>query len=145
MDVIAVLPAIFTIVGALLGLGAAVFVTYRQARREDASQYRKASDLQSIELSSPRKQPMVQLDLATLWAITQERIDFYHDIAIKQSRRSFFGSQVAMYVGFMCIIGLGIAASVAQSATAAIAAGVAAVAGGAIKWIHKQDIPKISV
>lgn len=73
-----------------------------------------------------------QLDLPSLWAATQRRIDVYHEIATSQAASSFKIGQIAMISGFGVVVLLGIVAAFAKDGTASIAASVAGVAGAAM-------------
>ncbi len=72
------------------------------------------------------------LDLAELWALTQQRIDLYHGLATSQSRASFRVGQTVMVLGFVAVISIGALAAFAPNGTAAIAASVVAVASAAL-------------
>jgi ABC-type multidrug transport system fused ATPase/permease subunit len=121
------LPLLAAAIGVFFGLMVA-----RRSRADEAERAKRRNELQEKESQLAAEAAQGQLDLATLWAVTQERIDFYHDIAIKQSRRSFFGGQLATWFGFLAVIGLGVFAASAKSATAAIAAGASALGAGAL-------------
>lgn len=77
-----------------------------------------------LKVSSP--------DFGTLWSVTQDRIDYYHQIATSQARRSFISSQIATGAGFVLIIVVGIIASQATSPIAAISAGAVGIVGGGL-------------
>ena len=68
-------------------------------------------------------------DFDSLWAITQKRIDVYHEIATQQARNSFRSAQIAAYVGFAFLIAVAAFAGLTKSGTGAIAAAVVGVAG----------------
>lgn len=70
-------------------------------------------------------------DLASLWAITQKRIDLYHSIATSQAQNSFRVAQVSAMAGFVAILSLGGLAAFSDG-TSAIAASVVGVAGAAM-------------
>lgn len=67
-----------------------------------------------------------------LWIATQKRIDAYHEIATAQARKSFLGTQVATYSGFVIVVGLGIMAATAPTSTGSITAATVAVIGGGL-------------
>lgn len=71
-------------------------------------------------------------DFGSLWAVTQKRIDLYHQIATVQSKTSFVNGQIAAYTGFLVIIVVAVIAGFTQNATGAIAAGVIGVAGAGL-------------
>jgi hypothetical protein len=71
-------------------------------------------------------------DFDSLWAITQKRIDLYHEIATQQSRSSFRSGQIAAYIGFLVIIVAATIAAFTKTGTAAIAASVIGVAGAGL-------------
>jgi hypothetical protein len=72
------------------------------------------------------------IDFPTLWRLTQRRLDYYHKIATSQAERSFLYGQVAAGVGFLVIIACAVAAAMANSAAASVAAGLLGVAGGGL-------------
>jgi len=71
-------------------------------------------------------------DYGKLWAATQDRIDYYHEIATSQARRSFISTQIATAAGFILIIVVGVIASQASSPVGAISAGAVGVVGGGL-------------
>lgn len=105
----------------------------RRAQREARARREATSALQEQEstVASTAKEEG-GLDLASLWPVTQKRIDFYHEIALEQSRKSFRNGQIAMTIGFIAVIGVGFFAAFAKNGTASIAAGVVGVAGAAM-------------
>lgn len=73
-----------------------------------------------------------ELESAKAWTLTQQRIDYYHEIALQQARRSFFSGQFAAYVGFAVVLVAAALAAFASNGTAAIAASVVGVAGAGL-------------
>ncbi|MEV5472786.1 hypothetical protein AB0L66_10565 [Streptomyces sp. NPDC052207] len=63
------------------------------------------------------------LALANLWAVTNRRLDLYHEIATDQARLSFRNAQVAMVIGFFLLVGFVTVALRASSTTGAVVAG----------------------
>ena len=72
------------------------------------------------------------LDLASLWSLTQKRLDYYHQIATSQSERSFAYGLGAAAVGLLVLIVSAVIAGIARSTTASIAAGLVGVGGGGL-------------
>lgn len=72
------------------------------------------------------------INFAALWAANQQRIDYYHNLALDQSKHSFRSGQVATFVGFGLIIALAVAAGFAKSTPAAIASGIIGLTGTAL-------------
>jgi hypothetical protein len=64
------------------------------------------------------------LDLPSLWKVTHQRLDYYHDIATQQARQSFRNAQLAMTAGLVILIAATVAAVAAHSATGSIVSGV---------------------
>ena len=89
-------------------------------------------DLQDDEQRLAEESLDGKTDFASLWAITQRRIDLYHGIATAQAESSFKVGQRATIAGFVAVILLGIVAAFTKSGAAAIAASVIGVAGAAI-------------
>ena len=71
-------------------------------------------------------------DFGSLWAVTQKRIDLYHQIATVQARTSFVNGQIAAYAGFLVVIGVAVIAGFTQNTAGAIAASVIGVAGAGL-------------
>lgn len=70
--------------------------------------------------------------LEALWFATQTRMDAYHTIATDQAKRSFAGTQLAMVVGFVIVIGLGVQAARAETLAASVTTGAVGVIGGGL-------------
>lgn len=64
------------------------------------------------------------ISFATLWFATQRRLDYYHEIATSQSRRSFTYGQAAAGAGLVVILLCTVLAIVSGSTAGAISAGV---------------------
>ncbi|WP_242907735.1 helix-turn-helix domain-containing protein [Actinomadura terrae] len=64
-----------------------------------------------------------ELTLPTLWSVTHKRLDYYHQIATGQARRSFRNAQVAMTLGFILLVGFAVLAFNAKSTAAAAVTG----------------------
>lgn len=71
-------------------------------------------------------------DFGTLWAVTQKRIDYYHEIATSQSRRSFVSTQIATVIGFALIVGFGLLAAQASTAIGAISTAAVGIVGAGL-------------
>ena len=71
-------------------------------------------------------------DFGALWTATQKRLDYYHKIATTQAERSFMYGQIAAGAGFVVVIIAAFIAGFSRSTAAAIASGVAGVAGGGL-------------
>ena len=103
------------------------------SRNERAAETTWRSQLEKIQ--KIEKDVVDRVDdtaFAELWATTQLRIDGYHAIATAQARRSFVGTQVATFAGFVIVIGLGVAAATAPSFAGSVTAATVAVIGGGI-------------
>lgn len=61
-------------------------------------------------------------DFTSLWKESQERLKYYHEIAMDQSRRSFRAGQLAAILGLAAVLAIGWFAVQADTATAAAAA-----------------------
>jgi ABC-type multidrug transport system fused ATPase/permease subunit len=90
------------------------------------------SDSSGTQPKKEEKDRATLTDFASIWAVTQKRIDYYHKIATSQARNSYISSQIATVVGFVIIIVFGVIASQATSPTAAISAGAVGVVGGGL-------------
>lgn len=115
-------------------VGAFILNTYRIYRDkfEDRQTESRAERLQTDEEKAASKSTDGSLALADLWKVNQEQLRYYHDIATKQSQRSFRNGQVAAYAGFATLIAVAFVAATAQNGTAAIAASVIGVAGAGL-------------
>jgi hypothetical protein len=115
-----------------LGLVASFGMTaYREMLRQAFSD-RLALGLVSELQQQERDLADKGTDFDSLWAITQKRIDVYHEIATRQSRNSFRSAQIAAYVGFLFLIAVAVFAGLTKTGTGAIAASVVGVAGAAM-------------
>lgn len=131
--------AFSAVIGLYIGLFALMIPLYpaalrvRNARRafDDRMTLGLVSDLQEEERALAQSEDG-KTDLASLWAITQKRIDLYHSIATTQAQNSFRVGQMAAVAGFGSIIALGALAAFTKSGTGAIAASVIGVAGAAM-------------
>jgi hypothetical protein len=114
-------------IAVLVFAASVILAMYVQSRDEfDAElQKQELSELKKRERAL-RASPTATYD--ELYEQNQERIDFYHDIATRQSKQSFRNGQFAMYIGFGLVVLLAIFAALAPSGTAAIAASVIGVA-----------------
>jgi len=123
-----ILLAFGTLAGVTI-LAVSIFVAfYTQTTRQaflDRLNLGLVSELQQQERDLADK----GTDFDSLWAITQKRIDVYHEIATRQSRNSFRSAQIAAYVGFLFLIAVAIFAGFSNSGTGAIAASVIGLAG----------------
>jgi TRADD-N domain-containing protein len=63
------------------------------------------------------------LELSDLWAVTQRRLDYYHQIATGQARQSFRNAQIAMSVGFAILLVFAFLAANSKSTAGSIVAG----------------------
>ena len=103
-------------------------------------EYRSATAKQQILVSLQSEESSVakeldeesKTDFGSLWAVTQKRIDYYHNIATTQARRSFISSQFATIAGFILIVVFGIISAQAPSTAGAISAGAVGVIGGGL-------------
>jgi hypothetical protein len=73
-----------------------------------------------------------ELDLPSLWEITQKRLDYYHEIATGQARRSFRNAQIAMGAGLLILAAAVFISFVARSQVASIVAGALGGVGAAL-------------
>lgn len=111
----------------------ALLMEQRARRRfNDRVRFGLVENLQRRERKLAEEAKNGQLDLASLWAANQERIDTYHEIATSQADSSFKVGQWAMIAGFGVVVVLGFVAAFAKDGTASIAASVAGVAGAAL-------------
>lgn len=73
-----------------------------------------------------------ELETARMWASTQRRIDYYHEIALRQARQSYLSGQISAYIGFSVVVAAAGLAAFSTSGTAAVAASVVGVAGAGL-------------
>jgi hypothetical protein len=113
--------------------GLAGWSYWRQQRRawRDRRLIAKARvELERAEESLP--EVAASVDFASLWTITQKRLDYYHQIATSQAEKSFLYGQLAAGIGFALILGCALAAAFAHSSAASIAAALLGVTGGGL-------------
>ncbi|MGW4489766.1 TRADD-N-associated membrane domain-containing protein [Amycolatopsis sp. NPDC004368] len=84
------------------------------------------------KLLAQREAESLTLDLNSLWQLTQERLDLYHDIATGQAERSYRNSRAASIVGFTIIAIAIVASGISNSLGGALTVGIIGVAGGAL-------------
>lgn len=131
--VIPYLPLLFSLL-ILIFTGSVLQGTYLTKRRAFTDRYvlGQANELEEEEKEVAAKASGGQLDLPSLWAANQTRINYYHDIATSQAEQSFRVGMWAAVAGFVAVIALGVVAAYAPNGTAAIAASVVGVAGAAM-------------
>lgn len=103
-------------------------------RREFEIRYRvgTAKKISDEEKALAKRAVDGKLDLPSLWAINQDRIEYYHGIARAQAENSYKMAQLAGLAGFVAVIALGVLAAFAANGTASIAAAAVGVAGAAM-------------
>lgn len=131
---ISVLGAFAMAIGVLYAYALGQLLLEQRARRQftDRIRFGLVENLQRNEQKLAEEAENGQLDLASLWAANQQRIDAYHEIATNQADSSFKVGQWAMIAGFGVVAVLGFVAAFAKDGTASIAASVAGVAGAAL-------------
>lgn len=103
---------------------------YRREQQDIVDKY--FEDIESEEQDLTERIENNQTDFSSLWSVTQKRIKLYHTIATNQARTSFISGQVAISLGFVVLVILGVIASRADSSIAAITTGTVGVIGGAM-------------
>jgi hypothetical protein len=102
---------IYTVKTSIFWLGLGIFAylalssllhtyTQRATAVEESTQQARDKLHQAEDLVASRE----SLDLPVLWAVTQRRLDYYHQIATGQARQSFRNAQIAMGVGFVLLL-----------------------------------------
>jgi hypothetical protein len=125
-------PLTFPILAGLVSLALSIFYFFSVTKRENENVEQQRVNLKNEEKELVQELKANDTDFATLWSLTQSRIDYYHQIATNQARRSFVSTQVATVGGFILIISVGVIASQADSPVAAISAGSVGVVGGSL-------------
>jgi hypothetical protein len=105
-----------------------IYRSFLQRAVQDRARQEAATELRREE----RDIAASRTDFGALWAITQKRIDYYHEIATAQARTSIRSGQVAAYAGLLVILVAAVTAGLARNATGAIAAGVIGIGGAAL-------------
>lgn len=125
--------------GLAVGVGIVLYITSYAVLLYRLSLRRAVRD--KLALGIARKLDAEESEIATggttpefgsLWAATQKRISFYHEIATDQARRSFLSSQIAASAGFLVVVLVAIFAAFSRKGTGAIAAGVIGTAGAGL-------------
>jgi hypothetical protein len=117
--------------GSFIGLYGVLF--YRTAmRRAFADRHLLIEAKAKLDEAEADVTDESRTDFATLWGVTQKRLDYYHRIATGQAERSFLYGQIAAGVGFFVVIVCAVAAALGRSAAASISAGLLGVAGGGL-------------
>ncbi|MFI6909765.1 hypothetical protein ACIBKY_51480 [Nonomuraea sp. NPDC050394] len=96
-----------------------VFVLVEQVRERRRAE-RSVRLLRAAEASLAREEA---LSLRTLWDVTHKRLDYYHEIATSQARRSFRNAQFAMVTGFLLLAVFAYLAITATTTSTAIVTG----------------------
>jgi hypothetical protein len=120
-------------IGVFIWAYLATFITvgrFRTLRRDfkDRLLITKAHD----ELIKAEESAYSNTDFASLWRVTQKRLDYYHGIATTQSERSFLYSEIAALSGFAVLLASAIAAAFATSLVASISAAIAGISAGGL-------------
>lgn len=82
------------------------------------------------------------LDLAAVWTATQRRLDYYHEVALSQSRRSFMFGQGAAVGGFMVLLAGAVFAAFSRGTTGAIVAGSLGAVGAVLSGFISATFAK---
>lgn len=143
MDFLGASPILAAVVSVALGLITSFFngLLSKKTREEEQANRVIVQEFEKqlgLEIDEKTK-----TDFGSLWAATHKRIDLYHDIATSQSRRSFFSSQVAIFVGFGLLIFFGLVATQAKDPAAAISAASVGVVGGGLSAYIASTFLKI--
>ena len=83
---------------------------------------RKRSRLQNNEMGASGDGGAAPT-LDNLWSLTQQRLDYYHDLAMTQAETSFARAQTAMISGFVLVLLLGWLAVTSTSEAGSVVAG----------------------
>lgn len=132
LDTAAYLPLIGSVYAAAIvfmlvyGYQSAKKRTFRDRYVVEAASELEIEDKEVVDSAADGK-----LDLPSLWAANQTRINYYHDIATSQAEQSFRVGMWAAIGGFVAVVILGVVASWHEG-TAAIAASIVGVAGAAM-------------
>lgn len=122
-DLFTSLFSAFSIAAAFLSLTAFLLSTYQATKRRAALAKIHAEEKRYAEDA---------LELKEIWAVNQQRLDYYHEIAISQSKMSFISTQVATGLGFALIIIVGWIAAQATDPLSTITAGAVGIVGGGL-------------
>jgi hypothetical protein len=123
---------LYSLVPAVVGILVATIFVYYSSKRQYETMERFRNELKNEEKQLVQGLKQSDTDFAALWSLTQGRIDYYHQIATNQSRRSFISSQIATAAGFILVVVVAVLAAQATSPTAAISAGAVGVVGGGL-------------
>lgn len=119
-------------VGGLTWMASAVTEQSRRKEFEDRLRLGMSNKLGNEEKALAESAVDGRLDLPGLWAVNQERIEYYHRIALAQAENSYKMGQLAGLAGFIAVVALGVLAAFADNGTASIAAAAVGVAGAAM-------------
>lgn len=119
---------------ALVYLAVGALVIYYQAR---ARLFVVRIDLGLDQEIRDREQALADsgesIDFASIWSLTQARIEYYHRIATRQSSDSFRNGAIASGAGFLFLLAVGVAAAfLSHSTESAITLGALGVVGAAL-------------
>ncbi len=138
----------------LLGGGLTLYVLafslsfYGRALRRDVTD-RIVLKQAAQELTAAEEQVTIaadgeSLDLLSVWTATQKRLDYYHQVALTQSRRSFLLGQVAAVLGFTLLLAGSGVALVADDQTAQLVAGTLGAIRCSSGCVHRLDLCEVA-
>jgi hypothetical protein len=122
-----------------------VIYAYYNYQRNTFNARRLVDSRQALQSSEAELARSGELDLVALWRVTQQRLDYYHEIITSQARRSFMNAQFAMIAGLIILaitVPLAfVAKSTAVSVTTGILGGIGASLAGYIgrTFIRSQE------
>ncbi len=108
------------------------FIRFRNIRRTHESRLKTERFKEKLNRAEAQAAASEKLDLSGLWIAAQGRLNYYHDIALSQSRTSFLSGQIATALGFLLLIIAIISAAISDSTSFTLVAGSVGATGAAL-------------
>lgn len=125
--------------GLLVAIAVGVMISLYWASRRDRVSAERAQ--RTLRQAEEQLAAADELTLPALWAVTQQRLGAYHEIATGQARTSFRNAQVAMAIGFALLAVFAALAANARSTTAGVVTGaLGAVAAALAGYISRTFV-----
>lgn len=106
--------------GIALGLASGLFVLTRMTM---SAEQRLLIERARDQIAEADAQVVAEEGFAAIWRASHTRLDFYHELAMEQSKRSFFFGIAAAALGLVAAVACAVIAASASSLTGALAAG----------------------
>jgi hypothetical protein len=119
--------------------------SYRNAYRRHHADRVMVAELAQLEGDEAKLANSGDLELTSLWLLTQQRLSYYHQIATEQARQSFRNAQIAIAAGFVVLLFATGFAVYAKTTTGSIVTGALGALGATLAgYIGKTFVPELA-